>query len=281
MLEKQLLFLKLIAYAVSIYFDVVRRAISVRHRQCLRWLHKLACAEGTDSRNIVIIGASFAGYQAARLLATSLPIGGRYRVLVIEPNSHFNFTWVLPRFCVVSGHEHKAFIPYGAYVPAAVAGSVSWIKDRVSAVGRTSVRLRDSGEQVPYEFLVVATGSGEREGLPSRAGSEEKTDGIQLLNGVQTRIQNANKVVVVGGGAAGVELAADAKDAYPDKGVVLVHSRKAVMHRFGSELQEAALGGLIQLGVEVILEDRVVAEDTGQKAVTLTSGRTLGCDYLV
>ena len=68
------------------------------------------------TRNIVIVGASYAGYHAARVLALSLPPQSDFRVVVVEPNSHFQFTWVLPRFSVVPGHDHKAFIPYGGYV---------------------------------------------------------------------------------------------------------------------------------------------------------------------
>lgn len=141
--------------------------------------------------------------------------------------------------------------------------------------------LRDSGEEVPYEYLVVATGSGEGVVLPSRVGADDKEAGIELLRGVQTRIKDAKKVVVVGGGAAGVELATDAKGAYPNKHVVLVHSRDAVMHRFGPEFRKAALDGLRDLGVEVILGERLVSQDAEKGTVTLSSGKVIECDYLV
>jgi NADH dehydrogenase FAD-containing subunit len=282
MLEKKLLLIKLVVYSLAVYWDFLRRAASARVKAQIRRLLKRPQISNAEPRNIVIVGASFAGYQAARLLAPSLPSDGKYRIVVIEPNSHFNFTWVLPRFCVVSDHEHKAFIPYTPYLTAvAPPGGVRWVKDRVTAVNRTSVRLRDSEEETPYDFLVLATGSGDGEVLPSRVGSEKKVEGIELLRGVQRRIRDAEKIVVVGGGAAGVELATDAKAVYPEKHVVLVHSRDAVMHRFGPELQEAALKGLTDLGVEVILGERVVG-DSGEKGiVSLSSGRTVECDYLV
>ena len=281
MLEKKILFVRLVAYSLAVYWDLVRRTLSARLRKSLRKSFKRPLPPGTKPRNIIVIGASFAGYQVTRLLSTSLPSDGSFRIVVIEPNSHFNFTWVLPRFCVVNGHEHKAFIPYGPYLASAPEGCVCWIKDRVTSIGRTSVKLRDSGEEVPYEFLVVATGSGDGVVLPSRVGSDEKETGIELLRGVQSRIRDAKKVVVVGGGAAGVELATDAKGAYPDKHVVLVHSRNAVMHRFGPEFRKAAFDGLTDLGVEVILGERLVSEDAEKGTVTLSSGKVIECDYLV
>jgi NADH dehydrogenase FAD-containing subunit len=50
-----------------------------------------------------------------------LPSG--YRVVVIEKHDHFQFTWALPRFSVVSGHERKAFIPYHGYLKSSPTGS--------------------------------------------------------------------------------------------------------------------------------------------------------------
>ncbi|KAK7992787.1 hypothetical protein PG996_012186 [Apiospora saccharicola] len=234
-----------------------------------------------DIRNIVIIGASYAGYHAAQVIASNLPPKSPYRVVIIEPHSHFHFTWVLPRFCVVEHQEHKAFIPYGPYLKGSPEARVRWVHERVAQVGRNSVRLAESQEQIPYAFLVVATGSGAADGLPSRVAADTKADGMALLQDMQRNIKQAQHLVVVGGGAAGVELAADAKQRYPEKHVTLVHSRKVVMHRFGPELQAAALQGLEDLGVEVILQERTTSSSIVEGQVTLQSGRRIECDFLV
>jgi NADH dehydrogenase FAD-containing subunit len=201
--------------------------------------------------------------------------------VVVEPNSHFQFTWVLPRFCVVKDHEHKAFIPYGGYLAGVPEGSYRWVKDRVVDIDETTVKLQDSDEAIPYEFLVIATGSGVQDGLPSRVNATDKRQGMKLLQGMQKNIESAETVVVVGGGAAGVEVATDAKDLYPEKRVILIHSRDAVMHRFGKGLQVAAREGLERLGVELILEERVVDEDAASGVVTLKSGRQITCNFFV
>ena len=240
---------------------------------------RLTAPEKTDKpRNIVIVGASFAGYHAARIIALDLPPDSPYRVVVIEPNSHFNFTWVLPRLCVVEGgHEHKAFIPYGPHLGGA---PVEWVRDRVVEVGRESVRL-GGGEEIPYEFLILATGSGAADALPSRVGATDKVEGTRLLRGMQQKIKSAERLLFIGGGAVGVEIAADAKSLYPEKSVTLVHSRDGVMHRFGPELQAEALKGLQKLGVEVILSDRLAEEDEAKGVATLKSGKTVAYDCLV
>lgn len=231
------------------------------------------------THNIVIVGASFAGHHATRVIASQLPRDSKYRVVVIEPNSHFQFTWVLPRFCVAPGHDEKAFVPYGGYVNT-VEGALCWVRGRVASVSDNAVTLEGTGEEIPYSFLVIATGSGVPEGLPSRVNCVDREDGVKALKDIQTNIKDADNLVVVGGGAAGVEVATDAKNLYPDKHVTLVHSRGAVMHRFGKELQNEAASGLEGLGVEVILNDRVASEvEDGH--VALKSGKEIPCDYVV
>jgi NADH dehydrogenase FAD-containing subunit len=248
-------------------------------RQQARWF---GSTPFEDRRfNIVIVGASFAGHQVARIIANNLPPRSPYRVIVIEPSSHFVFTWVLPRYCVAKGHEQKAFVPYGGYTDAAPDGAVRWIKDRVVSVTRESVELQDSKEVIPYSHLVIATGSNVKHGLPSRVHETEKSAGMKLLQEMQQDVEKSHNLVVVGGGAAGVEVATDAKAKYPDKKVTLVHSRNALMHRFGEKLQVAALQGTEKLGVEVILEDRVVGRNEISKTVHLKSGRELECDFMV
>ncbi|KAH0440183.1 hypothetical protein CcaCcLH18_02553 [Colletotrichum camelliae] len=254
--KKVLLFVRLIGYSLRIFADIFARAYTTK-KIASNTTSKDATAE---TINIVIFGASFAGYHAARLIALSLPTDGPYRLIIIEPNSHWQFTWTLPRFCVVEGHEAKTFIPYGPYLPAESAPIVRWIHDRVSTISEKMVTIQGTGEEISYSHMVIATGSG-----------------VEF----QQRIKTAKHLVVVGGGAAGVELATDAKDQYPEKSVTLVHSRDVVMNRFGPELQAGAHKGLEDLGVEVILGERTATDAPVDGFVTLRSGRKLECDFLV
>lgn len=182
---------------------------------------------------------------------------------------------------MVEGHEHKAFIPYDGVVKAIGPEKLRWVQDRVTRVEKGSVKLA-GGEEIDYDFLVVATGSGATSGLPSRVNADEKNEAVEEVREVQRRVKESRRLVVVGGGAAGVELATDARSLYPEKSVTLVHSREAVMHRFGVELQKEALEGLKKLGVEVILGERVVEDLVETEGcVVLRGGRRVECDCLV
>ncbi|KKA29552.1 hypothetical protein TD95_001660 [Thielaviopsis punctulata] len=270
-------FFRIVGYNVSIFYAYWRRT-----RARAPPISPMLLAS-TKPLTVVIVGGSFAGHSAARSLATSLPPNTPHRIILVEPNSHFQFTWVLPRFCVVSGYEDKAFIPYGAHVPEHARHLVTYVHDRVVGVTSTHVQLQDAGPDgaIRYDFLVLATGAGAGDALPSRVGTEDKINGVERLRDMQAAVGKARRVVVAGGGAAGVEFAADAKEKYPNKSVTLVHSRAGVMNRFGLGLQMEALRGLQSLGVEVILEDRLVQENKDDMTVTLKSGKVLPCDLLV
>ncbi|KAI0423973.1 FAD/NAD(P)-binding domain-containing protein [Xylaria sp. FL1042] len=282
MFKKTWLVVRAVGNIGSFIGYLISRSARLRLRRIRHYISSPTSSINThhEQRNIVVVGASMAGYHAAKSIAESLLPSSPYQVIVIEPHDHFHFTWVLPRFCVVEGHEHKAFIPYGPYLRHVSENALRWVQGRAVRITKDNVHL-SSGEEIPYEFLVVATGAGATDALPSRVDSDNKGEGITKLQEIQTKIRGANNLVVVGGGAAGVELATDTKSHYPDKTVVLVHSRDNVMHRFGPELQKAAMGGLRDLGIEVITGDRLIREDKERGVVILKSGKEIECDFLV
>ncbi|CAG8127843.1 unnamed protein product [Penicillium salamii] len=237
---------------------ILRKALFQLQWNLNRIIHKHTYKKG--DKNIVVIGASFAGYHTARCLANSLPTG--YRVVVIEKNSHFQLTWVLPRFSVVAGHENKAFIPYSPYINAP-DGACVWVHDSVAAIepkdgtGRLQVL---SGEWIDYEYLVIATGCTAE--LPSRVNWNSKEEGIIALQGQQRRFDCANDIVVIGGGAAGVELATDLKSYYPEKNVTLIHSHSMLLGEgFGVKIHDVVQKEMQRLGVDLVLGERPVIPD--------------------
>ncbi|KAJ9100466.1 hypothetical protein QFC21_003504 [Naganishia friedmannii] len=195
-------------------------------------------------KNVIVVGGSYVGSGAATKLASSLPEGYR------------------PRFAIVPTHEHKAFIPYTRIfnTPTIPNPSIhSVIRARALSVQPDNKLVLDrewKGETVvPFEYLVVATGTQ----LPSPGSmqGEEKTDGVGFFKTYQAGVQRANDVVIVGGGAVGVQMALDLKEVHPEKNVTLVHSRDHVMNRFDPRLHAIVAKRCEELGVKLVTGQRV------------------------
>ena len=77
---------------------------------------------------------------------------------------------------------------------------------------------------------MVATGT--RLSPPSTLPGSEKLEGTTWLRKHAQKVARSMQIVVIGGGAVGVQMATDIKELYPQKSVVLVHSRKNVMNKF-------------------------------------------------
>lgn len=118
-----------------------------------------------------------------------------------------------------------------------------------------------------------------RDWVPRRSRKEFK----QVLRDMQRRLKTANDIVILGGGPAGVELAADSKALYSEKKVTLVHSRTTLLNtRFGSKLHKFATKELEKLGVDLVLGDRLsVVDEKFPGDLVLSSGKKLPCDCLV
>ncbi|KAJ0423245.1 hypothetical protein BJY00DRAFT_310374 [Aspergillus carlsbadensis] len=207
-------------------------------------------------KHIVVVGGSFAGLQLVRRLTQTVPSG--YNIIWIERNSHLNYVFAFPRFSVVSGLEERAFIPYTSIEKSAPKGSLRRVQGTVMSVNGDEQKITlSTGEEIPFEYLAIATGS--TQPLPVQVQSTERTDACDELRAVQTHIRESQKIAILGGGAVGVELASDIKDFYPDKEVTLVHSRDALLNRFGPRLREYTLRALRdELGVRVLLGERPV-----------------------
>jgi hypothetical protein len=172
-------------------------------------------------KTIAVLGASYAGHRAIQVLVASLPED--WRVVVLERNTHANHLYAFPRMSVVRGHEQKVFIPYTNMFKPALA-----LRDQHQLLHANVLELDQQNRRVSYElindkaagvqwlqwdYLVYALGShlpdpinvwsssGEQ---GSRQHDGSKIMGVQWLRDAQDRIEKAESIVIIGGGALGV-----------------------------------------------------------------------------
>ncbi|KAL4802832.1 hypothetical protein BDV18DRAFT_146672 [Aspergillus unguis] len=230
-------------------------------------------------KNILVVGGSYVGKATAQELARTVP--ATHRVLLVEPHSHFHHLFAFPRFAVLPGHEHKAFIPYTHLFPSP-AHAV--IPARVLSVHAHHVKLDKEwrgSDQIPFEYLVVATGT--RLSQPAGMRDNDKVSSVAYLQGHQRDIKNANSILIAGGGAVGVQMATDLKELYPQKEVTVVQSRPQLMPQYHVRLHELIKSRFEELGIKFITGSRIKVPENGFPAapfpVHLTDGTTLPSKY--
>ncbi|PYH40812.1 amid-like NADH oxidoreductase [Aspergillus saccharolyticus JOP 1030-1] len=238
-------------------------------------------------KNVIVVGGSYVGRGAAEELARVVP--STHRVLLIEPHSHFHHLFAFPRFAVLPGHEHKAFIPYTRlFVSSPNSTQHAVVQARVLSVQPQHINLDRAWQgqnQIPFEYLVVATGT--RLAEPAAMRDEDKGSSVQYLQKHQADVKNAKSVVIVGGGAVGVQMATDMKELYPEKEITVVQSRDQLMPQFHRGLHEIVKKRFDELGIKTITGARIVVPAAGFPnngapfTVQLNNGTELTTDFVI
>ncbi|POS81009.1 oxidoreductase [Diaporthe helianthi] len=245
-------------------------------------------------RNVVVIGGSYVGINAAKELANVLP--ATHRVLLIDPHSHFNHLFAFPRFAILPDYEHKAFIPYSGLFTASPNKDLhAFVQAKVISLKSKELTLDrewQGSRQLSFDYLVAATGT--RLASPGSMPSDDKASAVEYLKRYNQGIKNSKSVILIGGGAVGVQMACDLKEIYPDKDVTLVHSRQHIMPVYHEKLSDMIKARFAELGVKFIGGSRVnIPQDgyplggggggTGEPPITvsLQDGRTLTADFVV
>jgi NADH dehydrogenase FAD-containing subunit len=251
--DKFRLFAQVLKLIVPFTFTLLGQRISaIIHK------HTYQCLPTSETKNVVVIGGSFAGFQLAKRLTETLPTG--YRVILVEKNSHLNYLFTFPRFSVVKGYEQYAFIPYTGLTKSAPEGIFCHVQDSAVEITEEFVVL-SRGEQIGYEYLIIATGTSSS--LPSKVESTDREGGQKELRGMQDRIAEAKRIAIVGGGAVGVEIASDIKSYFPMKDVAIIHSRGQLLQSFGKRLHEHTIKVLEEMRVAVLLKERPKIPEDG------------------
>ncbi|PVH88900.1 putative AMID-like mitochondrial oxidoreductase [Cadophora sp. DSE1049] len=241
------------AFAVRYIGEILRYALTLLTQRIQSLIHRHTYRSHPTPKPIVIIGGSFSGLYLAFRLSESLPSG--YKVILVEQNSHFNYTFNFPRYSAVQGREQNAFVPYAGLFGKMPKGVFEQVRGRAVGIRDRTVVL-ESGEVVKFEYLAIATGV--TQSPPAKLLSTEKADACKELKVLQERIKEAGDIAVVGAGAVGVQLATDIKTFWPEKRVTVVHSREEILSSFGERLHGFVMAKLGGLGIEVVLEERPI-----------------------
>lgn len=132
----------------------------------------------------------------------------------------------------------------------------------VEKVGDKSLTLKD-GSEVPFDYLIVASGTRYISSTPFKLQKESKAESIAILEKSAETIKHAKTIVCVGGGPIGMESAAEIKEKYPEKDVTIIHNGPVLLSGYDlrPSFPKHTHDVLVSLGVKVVLNERVHLQD--------------------
>ncbi|PPQ85979.1 hypothetical protein CVT25_001678 [Psilocybe cyanescens] len=275
-------------------------------------------APTSETKTIVVLGAAYGGARAAQILAAGVPEG--WKVILIDRNSHANHVYVMPRYTVLPGHEYKAFIPYDKVFlvdpPKSehirLHAQVISIRPHHIKLSRSFPELGFPTDTITFDYAIYALGShlppplnlwgpSSYKYLESPKSNETfdtevkytglKAQACDWFKEKQKVIKDAPTVLVVGGGALGIQFATDIKSVYPEKEVTLLHSRSRLLPRFDEGMHDEISSSCEAMGINLILGERLdlgsiekgeaKTNEAGQKIVRTVTGRKIAADLLL
>ncbi|KAJ2864661.1 hypothetical protein GGH94_002751 [Coemansia aciculifera] len=222
-------------------------------------------ADKSRDISIVVVGGSYAGAAAAKKLADLSKKGYTgLKVTLVDEKSHYFHAIGFPKALVDAKYAAKAFLPFSAFFENGTQHQ--FINSRLKSITDAHHLELENGQQVYYDYLVLATG-GKAPG-PINVSATSKDEGLAEIEQLRVGLQDAGSVLVIGGGAVGVEVAGFVAATFPQKKVTLVHSGKRLMPtNFRDGVSNGAVAKLGQIGVDVVLNERVeLPSDFGHNA---------------
>ena len=158
--------------------------------------------------SVVVLGGGYAGINVAKSLDDVAD------VVLVEPKDAFVHNVAALRALVDPGWLPRIYLPYGGLLSH---GRV--VQDRAAKVDAGRVTLA-SGEELAADYLVLATGSSYP--FPAKSDVDRTVDAHEKTLGTHAALAAAARVLLVGAGAVGIELAGEIKAVWPSKQVTLV-----------------------------------------------------------
>jgi NADPH-dependent 2,4-dienoyl-CoA reductase/sulfur reductase-like enzyme len=228
---------------------------------------------------ILVVGTGAAGLAAAEELRR-LDFTGEITMLGGEKDAPYDRPACSK--ALLNGHAR----PKDIKIPIPPGLNLNWKLGR-RAIDLDPIARRvtaDSGEVIPYDGLVIATGG--RAVMPK--GFPEGAPGLHMLYtvdhawGVRRELRNAERVAIIGGGLTGCEVACTVTQLARE--AVLIDSKMHVMDRaVGETIGQLITDDHLHHGIEMRLGRRVkdLQQQQGRWRLTLDDGSYVNADMVI
>ena len=189
---------------------------------------------------MVVVGGGYGGTAVARALdATS-------DVVLVEPKDAFMHNIAALRALVDPSWLPSIFLPYTGLL---TNGRV--VRDRAVVVDPHRV-VTASGEEISADYVVLASGS--RYPFPAKTDLVDTRRAQEQVRQAHRALAQADRVLLVGAGPVGIELAGEIRDVWPEKSIVLLDVADEILGGpYMPELKAELRRQLVEAHVELIM----------------------------
>ena len=199
-------------------------------------------------KKIVIIGGGFAGAYCARELQQD------FNVTLIDTKDYFEFTPSVLRTLVEPDHRRKMEVKHKNYLKRgqAVVGEVISIKKQKAVT---------KSDKYSFDYLIICSGS--KYNTPIKEQNLLITSRSLELKNYAHKLNEAQSVLIIGGGVVGTELAAEIICKFPMKNITIIHAGAELLERNPPRVRSYAQQFLEKRGVEIKFNERIISSTKG------------------
>lgn len=250
--------------------------------------------EGRSGRGNARGGLLHGPPRAGGALDSALPraLRTKPRYTILDERDGFYHTVGAPLGQISAHFARDFWVKFDEILPSKVGEDITFIQGKAVEVdmGSKSLTILRSHsptetERLSYDFLVVASGMSRKWPVVPKSFAYESY--VKDVEAWEKDLEQCKRIVLVGGGACGIEMAAELKVHFPTKEILLLHSRDKLLSNepLSDEFKSIALKLLQEQGVDVRLNTRLKSEkatsSSSSRTLTLSTGDTLQCDKVI
>jgi NADH dehydrogenase FAD-containing subunit len=228
-------------------------------------------AASSKTASVAVIGGGYGGITLAKALDDVA------EVTLVDPKDSFVHNVAAWRALVEPEWLDRIFFPYERLL-----SNGRFLRDSAVEVDGRGVLLA-SGERLAPDHLVLATGS--HYPFPAKLEDDTAASARERVRAAHEALAGAERVLVVGAGPSGLELAGEIKAVFPDKHVTIADVADDILAGpYDQALREELRRQLGELGVELVLGSALgelpaaAAASAAAVSVTTARGETIEAD---
>ena len=230
---------------------------------------------------VLILGGGFGGVRCA--LDLDKKSKGEFEITLIDRNSFHFFTPAIYEVASAYGIKKDPFavqLKKTVCIPFSdIFGStnIRFIQAEIADVNLQKKKiLTRGGYDLEYDYLVIASGSSYE--APFKEQRVVTATRAAHLRDYYDVLCKSKKVLIVGGGLVGVELAGEILDKYEDKEITIVHSGERLIARNNRKATSYAVDYLRRKGVKILYRQRMI--DKKGRFCIMESGKKVEADLV-